>query len=130
MTRSVTDCAVLLNILVGQDERDEYTLKQPPGTSSIDYTRSLKNDALSGARIGVPRAFLCEVKDDIKIATFNEAIETIKALGADVVDPANFENWEILLTKGVELEETYPMTVDYKVYLVILSQFVCHSNSK
>jgi amidase len=123
MARSVADCAVLLNSIVGLDERDVFTLKQPSRVSSIDYTSALSTKALCGARIGVPRAFLRMVEDEVRIAAFNNAIETIKTLGADVVDPADFDDWQTFLAKAVELETTI-MTTDFKVNMHELSRFV------
>ncbi|QQO14359.1 amidase [Bradyrhizobium diazoefficiens] len=51
MARTVRDAAMLLNVLAAEDPRDPATQRQkrPP-----DYTADLAQDALKGARIGVP----------------------------------------------------------------------------
>jgi amidase len=58
MARTVTDAAIVLGALeqINPDPHDEATgtCAAPPGH---DYTAFLKNDALKGARIGIPRAF-------------------------------------------------------------------------
>jgi amidase len=58
LARTVTDAAILLGALEGAapDANDAATktCTPPPGR---DYTKSLKADALKGARIGIPRAF-------------------------------------------------------------------------
>jgi amidase len=124
MARCVADCAVLLNIISGQDERDEYTLKQPSTTTSIDYTRALDKNALRGARIGIPRAFLKRKEDvEAEIKAFDEAMEIIKTLGAEIVDPADFSNWELLPEAGTEMEMR-ALTIEFKVSFEFLQEFL------
>jgi amidase len=58
MARTVTDAAIVLGALesANPDSDDDATSRcaPPPG---FDYTAHLKADALTGARIGIPRAF-------------------------------------------------------------------------
>lgn len=51
MTRTVRDAAMLLNVLAAEDPRDPATKRQK---RPADYTANLAQDALKGARIGVP----------------------------------------------------------------------------
>lgn len=51
MTRTVCDAAMLLNVLAARDPRDPATKRQK---RPADYTADLAQDALKGARIGVP----------------------------------------------------------------------------
>lgn len=51
MTRTVRDAAMLLNVLAAEDPRDPKTERQK---RPADYTADLAQDALKGARIGVP----------------------------------------------------------------------------
>lgn len=51
MTRTVRDAAMLLNVLAAEDPRDPATKRQK---RPADYTADLAQDALKGARIGVP----------------------------------------------------------------------------
>ena len=89
MARTVTDAAILLNVLSGVDLRDQATTAR--GRTTADYRGSLDPNGLRGARIGVAREKFfgySEVTDRIA----NAAIERMKALGAVVVDPANIPN--------------------------------------
>jgi amidase len=51
MTRTVRDAAMLLNVLAATDPLDPVTARQ---RRPADYTADLANDAMKGARIGVP----------------------------------------------------------------------------
>jgi amidase len=54
MARTVTDAAILLGAMVGEDPRDDATAASA-GKAQHDYTRLLDADGLRGARIGVAR---------------------------------------------------------------------------
>jgi amidase len=100
MARSVVDAAILMGALEGAapDPDDPATSRcaPPPGR---DYTKFLDAGALKGARIGIPRAFFYDKVtppgatqprgglDEARLQVMNEAIETLKKLGAVVVDP-------------------------------------------
>lgn len=102
MARTVTDAAILLGALEGAvpDPHDAETARCPRPEGG-DYTRFLDAGALQGARIGIPRAyFYDEVTppgekeaigglDEGEAALMREAIEVLRALGAEVVDPAD-----------------------------------------
>ena len=87
MTRTVADAAALLGAVAGVDPRDAATTTAPARRARVDYTKSLRLDALKGARIGVPRKryFGYSPKAD---AVVEEALRVLKAQGAVVVDPA------------------------------------------
>ena len=79
ITKDVTDCAMLLNLIAGHDEKDStsYNIEKK------DYTKSLKND-VKGLRIGVPKEFFGEgINAEVK-AKLEEAIEKYKEMGAIV----------------------------------------------
>lgn len=79
ITKDVTDCAMLLNLIVGHDEKDStsYNIEKK------DYTKSLKND-VKGLKIGVPKEFFGEgINSEVK-AKLEEAIEKYKEMGAIV----------------------------------------------
>ena len=79
ITKDVTDSAILLNVLVGHDEKDTTSLDMP----KQDYTKALKND-VKGMKIGVPKEFFAEgINEEVK-NKLNEAIEKYKELGAQV----------------------------------------------
>ena len=79
ITKDVKDCAMLLNIIAGHDERDSTSAN----TEKIDYVKALKND-IKGLKIGVPKEFFGEgINEEVK-EKLNEAIEKYKELGAEV----------------------------------------------
>jgi len=102
MARTVRDAAIMLGALEGgaPDPHDAATrlCAPPPGR---DYTRFLEDDALRGARIGIPRAFyydpvtppgadrprggLTAAQRDLMA----DAIGVLRRLGAIIVDPAD-----------------------------------------
>ncbi len=86
MARTVADAAALLGVITGTDPRDAET-KRSEGKRQPDYTKYLDPNGLKGARIGVARkSFGFHPAVDRKM---DEAIETMKRLGALVVDPAD-----------------------------------------
>lgn len=117
MARTVADAALMLGALEGAqpDPNDSATTRCPP-PAGRDYTRFLNPRGLAGARIGIPRAFFYERTSagsnsprgglsDAQKALMEDAIATLKAQGAVIVDPAdipsvvdssasnNFLNW-------------------------------------
>jgi amidase len=86
MCRTVRDAAILLGVLSGVDSRDDAT-NASVGKSSADYTRFLDAKGLKGARIGVQRKSFGF--NDAVDKVMNGCIDTIKRLGATVIDPAD-----------------------------------------
>ncbi len=82
MTRTVTDAAILLGVLIGTDKTDTITSQASKGEK--DYTNFLQKDGLKGARIGVARqTFGRNSKID---AVIEPHLEVLKANGATLVD--------------------------------------------
>lgn len=79
--QSVEDCAMVLGSMVGFDEADSTSVNLP----TEDFTRHL-NDGVKGTRIGVPRKWLGEGLDPELRASIENAIETYRRLGAEIVD--------------------------------------------
>ena len=70
---------MLLNLIAGKDEKDSTSEE----SGNKDYTLALKKD-VKGLKIGVPREFFAEgINEEVK-EKLNEAIETYKALGAEI----------------------------------------------
>ncbi|MDX1584342.1 MAG: amidase family protein, partial [Thermoanaerobaculia bacterium] len=88
MTRTVTDAAILLGALTGVDPDDPETEKSREHAKT-DYTTYLDPAALKGKRIGVARQNF-GFDPDVD-ALMEKAIETMKELGATIVDPANLD---------------------------------------
>jgi amidase len=89
MARSVTDAAILLGVLVGEDPDDPMG-PEASGRGIDDYTSALDADALQGARIGVWREGLFGVDPRVD-AVMESAIVRLEELGAEVVDPVALE---------------------------------------
>lgn len=87
MTRTVTDAAILLAVLRGEDPRDPAT-QALRGRTALDYAGSLDPGALRGKRIGVARNFF-GFSPQVD-AIMEAAIDLMKREGAVMVDPANF----------------------------------------
>ncbi|MGL6039810.1 MAG: Asp-tRNA(Asn)/Glu-tRNA(Gln) amidotransferase subunit GatA [Deefgea sp.] len=81
MAQTAEDCAILLNVMAGFDERDATSLEH----AKEDYTRDL-NTPLAGIKIGLPREYFAEgLADDVR-AAIESAIAEYKKLGAIIVD--------------------------------------------
>jgi amidase len=113
MGRTVRDVAILLGVLAGVDPDDKVT-EEGREKSHADYTRFLDPEGLKGARIGVVRK-LFGFNDAVDALT-DKALETIKQLGATVIDPVEIET----LGKFDESEFTlflYELKADLNAYL-------------
>lgn len=76
--RSTSDVALALNYMAGFDPND-------PGSLNItipDYTEDL-NKGIRGMKIGIPTYYLEGLDPDVE-KTFNDAITTLKGLGAEI----------------------------------------------
>ncbi|MBR2786578.1 MAG: Asp-tRNA(Asn)/Glu-tRNA(Gln) amidotransferase subunit GatA [Clostridia bacterium] len=79
ITKDVKDSAILLNLLVGHDEKDSTSIDMP----KVDYVKCLKND-VKGLKIGVPKEFFAEgLNEDVR-ASLEKTIEKYKELGAEI----------------------------------------------
>ncbi|KAI5118128.1 hypothetical protein M0805_008035 [Coniferiporia weirii] len=116
IARSVSDAAAVLSIIAGPDPNDNFTLAQPSPVP--DFTKALNKNALRGARIGIPRrVFLNDSitgNDPFVNQVFEEAIETIRGLGATVVDPADLPSADEI---AVSNNETVVLDTDFKIQL-------------
>lgn len=114
MTRSIADAAVVLSIIAGPDPNDNFTLAQPKPVP--DFTKALNKNALKGKRIGVPRrVFLNDTisgNDPFVNQVFEQALDTIRGLGATVVDPADLPSADEI---AVSNNETIVLDIDFKV---------------
>jgi len=81
MAKSAEDCALMLDVMAGFDERDSTSLNRP----KEHYTRDL-NMSLKGLRIGLPREFFAEGLDANVAKVIEVAIAEYKKLGAEIVD--------------------------------------------
>jgi aspartyl-tRNA(Asn)/glutamyl-tRNA(Gln) amidotransferase subunit A len=81
MAKSAEDCALLMNVMAGYDERDSTSLERP----MEDYTRDLQQP-LAGLRIGLPREYFSEGLSADVAASVEAALQEYRKLGAVTVD--------------------------------------------
>jgi amidase len=92
MCRTVSDVAAILQVIAGSDQHDPSTKDQP---SIPDYRSVLRRDYIKGRRLGVLRSIYCQKsaweKDSeatvaVILEAFDAAIQTLRGLGADIVE--------------------------------------------
>ena len=82
IAKSVADCALLMNVIAGYDNRDSTSVPE----DVPDYTRSLEN-GLEGVKVGIPKQYFeTEGLDPSVSQSIKQAITTIESLGAKPVD--------------------------------------------
>ncbi|MGH8855295.1 MAG: amidase family protein, partial [Telluria sp.] len=85
IAQTAEDCALLLNDMIGFDERDSTSLTVEQGNVAEDYTRDL-NQSLAGLRIGVPKEYFGEgLAPDVESAV-RAALDEFVKLGASLVE--------------------------------------------
>ena len=80
MTKTVEDCAVMLGVIAGYDEKDPYTSRKPVP----DYTARMR-DGVRGLRVGLIKE-LHQTQDrhpDVRSA-IEAGLDTFRGLGAEV----------------------------------------------
>jgi amidase len=113
MARTVRDAAILLGAMTGVDSLDAITVASRKHVHA-DYTRFLDGNGLRGARIGVARQFFGFNDHVDRLMT--TAIEAIRDLGAEIIDPVE------IATRG-KFDETefevllYEFKTDLNAYL-------------
>jgi amidase len=92
MARTLKDAAIVLDAIAGYDPNDPVTA-YAVGHIPTSYTVALSRDGLKGARIGVIRQAMNAKTDagsedyrKVKVVR-DQAIDDLKALGAEIVDP-------------------------------------------
>ena len=83
MTRTVYENAALLNILVGEDDKDLTSVKK----EKEDFTRLIGKD-IKGMKIALPKYFVSDIVDEEISKRIKEVISFLKENGAtvDIVD--------------------------------------------
>jgi aspartyl-tRNA(Asn)/glutamyl-tRNA(Gln) amidotransferase subunit A len=80
-TKDVTDCAIVLNHLVGHDKNDSTSVE----IDKPDYTKSLVNN-LKGLKIGVPKELMAEGIDPKVKEVIDNALKLMAQNGAVVAE--------------------------------------------
>jgi aspartyl-tRNA(Asn)/glutamyl-tRNA(Gln) amidotransferase subunit A len=85
ITKDVTDCALVMNVIAGHDSSDSTSVPYPVP----DYTRQLI-PGIKGLRIGIPREYFVEGMQNQVRAALEAAIDKLRELGAEI-------DWEVSL---------------------------------
>ncbi len=83
MTRTVADAAIMLDVIAGSDAEDPATTEAD--SRRAHYRDALEQASLQGRRIGIVRSIGGD--DDRGKAILETVIQTLRAQGADVIDP-------------------------------------------
>lgn len=118
MTKSVTDAAYLLTVLVGHDEKDPATWARENEIPK-DYGVFLQEDGLEGARIGVNRAIL---KTE-RFASISKELDKLSQAAFDVMK----EQQAILIEADMEPVTTEGEALTYE-FKSSLNAYLAHTN--
>ena len=80
ITKSVRDCAIVLNIIAGKDPYDSTSLDKGP----VDYTHYLEKE-IAGFKVGIPKEYIKNLKGEAK-ERLEEWQQTFKELGAEIIE--------------------------------------------
>ncbi|MBQ1940962.1 MAG: Asp-tRNA(Asn)/Glu-tRNA(Gln) amidotransferase subunit GatA [Selenomonadaceae bacterium] len=81
LTKDVTDCAHILNIIAGRDEMDSTSVD----AAVPDYTKALVKD-VKGLKIGLPKEYFVKGMDPEVEGAVKAAVKELEAQGAEVVE--------------------------------------------
>ncbi len=123
MTRSVTDAALMFNIIAGRDKHDPTSLDEP-----ADLPTGCDNADLKGVSIGIDEDYITTGTDPGLVNAIHEVIRTLQSLGAELVDinmpkddPMDLRNAWVPITAYEAVRahaEFYPVRADdYGGYL-------------
>lgn len=113
MVRCVADAAVILNVIAGSDSEDPATAAAD-GRRARDYRDALQPDALRGARLGVARE--CFSNHEGTRGVIEEALDELRRLGAEIVDPVRASSLPFFGPLELELYQ-YGIKANIDAYL-------------
>ena len=97
MARTVADAVRVFDVVVGSDPDDPVTANADTRREK-DYNAFVVPGGLRGARIGVLRqAYERTTTDTEVVRVFTAALESMKAAGATIVDPAGIDSLPVLM---------------------------------
>lgn len=82
LARTVTDAAILLETMIGEDNADNVTLEST-GKATGNYIQYLKTDGLKGKRIGVEKK---KYTNPLLNKLFDESLAIMKQQGAEIIE--------------------------------------------
>lgn len=81
MAKDVRDCAIMLKVMAGHDEKDSTSARQ----QVPDFEKVLGGD-IKGLRIGLPKEYRPDGLNPEIAAAWDKAAEMLKARGAEIVE--------------------------------------------
>ncbi|TCB55313.1 Asp-tRNA(Asn)/Glu-tRNA(Gln) amidotransferase subunit GatA [Acinetobacter terrestris] len=83
MARSAEDCAYLMNVMAGHDNRDSTSVN----VDADDYVANLNGTSVKGLRIGIPKQYfnVAGLDADVK-ARVEESLKKLEDMGATLVE--------------------------------------------
>jgi len=79
MTKDVEDCALMMNVISGHDEKDSTSADVAVPDYAVEMKKSIK-----GLKIGIPKEFFPKELNPEVSEAVKKAIEQLKSLGAEV----------------------------------------------
>lgn len=80
LARSVADAALMLEVMAGHDPQDSTSSQVPVP----NYVQALKQDSLSGLRLGLPTEYWTELSPEVDTAC-QKVVELAESLGAKII---------------------------------------------
>ncbi|MGI2329118.1 amidase family protein [Planococcus sp. YIM B11945] len=112
IAKNVADAALVLSAIVGWDTADEISVGAK-FFESYDWLAHLKKDGLQGVRLAVPRHLFEEQITANELELFNEALDVIRSLGAELIDPVDLGVAEEEAGDEVQFFEFKPSINEY-----------------
>lgn len=81
ITRDVTDCAHVMNVIAGHDAKDSTSIN----SAAPDYTKALLQD-VKGLKIGLPKEYFVAGMDPEVEKAIRKAIDQLVAMGAEYTE--------------------------------------------
>jgi aspartyl-tRNA(Asn)/glutamyl-tRNA(Gln) amidotransferase subunit A len=81
MARTAEDCALMMQVMAGFDEKDSTSVDEPV----VSYTEGL-NESLKGLRVGLPKEYFAAGLDAGTAAAIEKAADELRALGANICE--------------------------------------------
>lgn len=119
MARNVSDAAILLGALAGEDAKDPYTMKNR-GKVLQDYTPFLNAEGLKGKRLGVEKSALTAGNLAAQ-ALLKDALDVMRSKGATII--------EVDLLKPLRAIGNAEFTVLLYEFKAGVNDYLSHANS-